>query len=60
MVLLCLQVMQGPEGDFVYDEIVAECSRIALHKHGCCVMQKCIGAANSRQKVRAERGYCVA
>lgn len=51
MVLLCLQVMPSPEDDFIFEEIDADCARISLHKHGCCVMQKCIAAASADQRV---------
>jgi len=31
---------------FIYDSMVSQCVEIACHKHGCCVMQKCIDGAN--------------
>ena len=30
--------------------MIKQCVQIACHKHGCCVMQKCIDAANQEQK----------
>lgn len=31
---------------FIYDAMMQKCVEIACHKHGCCVMQKCIDGAN--------------
>ena len=31
---------------FIYEEMIASCAKIACHMHGCCIMQKCIDAAN--------------
>lgn len=37
--------------DFVYTEILMEFKNIGNHKHGCCVIQRCIDNSNSEQKV---------
>lgn len=34
---------------FIYDAMEAQCALIARHKHGCCVMQKCIDNASAKQ-----------
>jgi hypothetical protein len=31
--------------------MVRQCVEIACHKHGCCVMQKCIDGADPTQKM---------
>jgi pumilio RNA-binding family len=36
---------------FIYDAMINQCVEIACHKHGCCVMQKCIDGANQKQKI---------
>ena len=41
----------APYNNFIFDEMIKECREISCHKHGCCVMQKCIdGATKSQQK----------
>jgi hypothetical protein len=35
---------------FVYDIFLNDFIELATHKHGCCVMQKCIDYANAKQK----------
>jgi pumilio RNA-binding family len=32
--------------------MMARCVQIACHKHGCCVMQKCIDGADPAQKLQ--------
>lgn len=36
---------------FIYDAMIKQCVQIACHKHGCCVMQKCIDGAEHAQKM---------
>lgn len=36
---------------FVYEEILADFKAIGLHKHGCCVLQRCIDRASPKYKV---------
>jgi hypothetical protein len=48
---LCLNCMKYPYNDFIYEEIVMNCLKIGTHKHGCCILQKCIDYANDKQKV---------
>jgi len=38
------------DNQFIYDIMTQMCKEIACHKHGCCVMQKCIDAANPKQR----------
>ena len=33
------------EKQFIFDRLIKECEQIACHKHGCCLMQKGIDAA---------------
>lgn len=48
---LCLTIIKNPYNDFIYNEITESCLKIATHKHGCCVLQKCIDYSNSSQRV---------
>ena len=38
------------DSQFIYDVMIEKCVQIACHKHGCCVMQKCIDAGTREQK----------
>lgn len=41
----------GPEdSQFIYDAAAAHCLDIATHRHGCCVLQRCIDYATNPQK----------
>jgi hypothetical protein len=43
----------GPEdSQFVYDAAAAHTVDIATHRHGCCVLQRCIDFATPAQKRR--------
>jgi hypothetical protein len=33
---------------FIFDVMIAKCREIVCHKHGCCVMQKCIDGATPK------------
>ena len=35
---------------FIYQAMMDNCGNIACHMHGCCIMQKCIDAADPQQK----------
>eukprot|EP00826_Nyctotherus_ovalis_P048458 TRINITY_DN5713_c0_g1_i1.p1 TRINITY_DN5713_c0_g1~~TRINITY_DN5713_c0_g1_i1.p1 ORF type:complete len:351 (+),score=55.40 TRINITY_DN5713_c0_g1_i1:909-1961(+) len=48
---LCLTSIKSPHNDFIYAEIAASCFKVATHKHGCCVLQKCIDYATKKQRV---------
>lgn len=39
------------EKQFIFDRLIKECEQIACHKHGCCLMQKGIDAAEGQQQV---------
>ena len=36
---------------FIYEAMMKQCTEIACHKHGCCVMQKCIDGADPKQRI---------
>lgn len=55
---LCLQLATrlqrlGPEdSQFIYDAACDHCMEVATHRHGCCVLQRCIDFANGQQRRR--------
>lgn len=48
---LCLTSIKSPHNDFIYSEVAHSCLKVATHKHGCCVLQKCIDYATKKQRV---------
>ena len=38
----CLQRLCSADNQFLFDAAVEHCIEIATHKHGCCVLQRCI------------------
>ena len=43
-----LQTWKEEHTQFIYNAMMKQCVEIACHKHGCCVMQKCIDGGSSR------------
>jgi len=46
----CLQRLGPDDSQFVYDAACNHCVEIATHRHGCCVLQRCIDFATPTQK----------
>eukprot|EP01079_Euglenida_sp_SAG-EU17-18_P005366 gene5366-958_t len=46
----CLANMGPQDRQFVYDAIAGRCADVATHRHGCCVLQRCIDHAADDQK----------
>ncbi len=46
----CLQRLGPEDSQFIYDAAVAHCVEVATHRHGCCVLQRCIDFATPPQK----------
>lgn len=46
-----LYTIKYPDNQFIYDILTANLYEIATDKHGCCVLQKSIHAADEEQKV---------
>lgn len=40
----------GADNQFIYNSIAQNIVSVATHKHGCCVLQRCIDYATPRQK----------
>ena len=47
----CLQRLRAGENQFVYDAARMNCVEIATHRHGCCVLQRCVDHADDAQRV---------
>ncbi|TMW59017.1 hypothetical protein Poli38472_007162 [Pythium oligandrum] len=45
-----LQFMKPEYNQFVFDAVCKECTTVGTHRHGCCVLQRCLDAANDTQK----------
>ena len=41
----------NPKNQFLYDIIINKLIEIGTHKHGCCVLQKCIEGGSQKQRV---------
>jgi hypothetical protein len=46
----CLQRLGPDDAQFVYDAAAAATKDIASHRHGCCVLQRCIDHASPTQR----------
>ncbi|OIW02105.1 hypothetical protein TanjilG_26645 [Lupinus angustifolius] len=52
----CLLCLCNEDKKFIFDAAAKYCVEIATHKHGCCVLQKCIGYSSGEhlEKLVAE------
>ncbi|KAG7652124.1 putative pumilio 7 [Arabidopsis thaliana] len=52
----CLQCLSTEDNKFIFDAATKFCTEIATHRHGCCVLQKCIAYSmrQQREKLIAE------
>lgn len=48
----CLQRLGPEDSQFVYDAACGHTKDIATHRHGCCVLQRCIDFATPAQRQR--------
>ena len=49
----------GPEdAQFIYDSAAENCLDVATHRHGCCVLQRCLDFANATQRARLVDCIC--
>lgn len=37
---------------FIYNAVAAHCVEVATHRHGCCVLQRCIDHASDSQRIQ--------
>jgi hypothetical protein len=47
----CLNHLKPPEAQFIFDAVGEHCITVGTHRHGCCVLQRCIDHASGYQKV---------
>lgn len=47
----CLHRLSVEHKQFVYDAVSEHCIQVGTHRHGCCVLQRCIDYASEAQKV---------
>lgn len=51
----CLNCMEMSDNQFVYDAVANNCFELATHRHGCCVMQRCMDHASASQRDQLAR-----
>ncbi|CAN0197668.1 unnamed protein product [Ectocarpus sp. 8 AP-2014] len=44
--------MPAPRNDFVLEAITASLVQVAIHRHGCCVLQRCLDAAGPNLRIK--------
>jgi len=50
----CLNRLSPQDNQFIYDSVsqAGHCVEVATHRHGCCVLQRCIDHASESQKMQ--------
>ncbi|XP_077224806.1 uncharacterized protein LOC143858089 [Tasmannia lanceolata] len=46
----CLQCLSIEDNKFIFDAAAKYCVEIACHRHGCCVLQRCIAHSTGKQR----------
>ena len=46
-----LHRMSSENKQFIYNAVSENCIEVATHRHGCCVLQRCIDFSSENQKV---------
>ena len=46
----CLQILGAQRCQFIYNNVGASCVIVGTHRHGCCVLQRCIDHAQGQQR----------
>lgn len=46
----CLQILGAERCQFIYSAVGAACVTVGTHRHGCCVLQRCIDHAQGYQR----------
>ena len=47
----CLNRLTSEESQFIFDAVGKSCVAVGTHRHGCCVLQRCVDHASGQQKV---------
>ncbi|KAJ5787073.1 Armadillo-like helical [Penicillium paradoxum] len=48
----CLNRLTSEDAEFIYEAVGGNCVVVGTHRHGCCVLQRCIDHASGHQKAR--------
>ena len=48
----CLNRLGAEDNQFIYNAVAAHCVEVATHRHGCCVLQRCIDHASDSQRMQ--------
>ncbi|KAF2688636.1 ARM repeat-containing protein [Lentithecium fluviatile CBS 122367] len=51
----CLNHLKAEDAQFIFDAVGHHCITVGTHRHGCCVLQRCIDHASGFQKVQLVR-----
>ena len=46
----CLNRLTSEDAQFIFDAVGTHCVVVGTHRHGCCVLQRCIDHASGNQK----------
>ncbi|KAK0127550.1 hypothetical protein ONS96_007084 [Cadophora gregata f. sp. sojae] len=46
----CLNKLSSTDAQFIFDAVGTHCVDVGTHRHGCCVLQRCIDHASGEQK----------
>ncbi|KAL7926642.1 putative RNA-binding protein [Trichoderma austrokoningii] len=47
----CLNKLTAADAQFIFDAVGKKCVEVGAHRHGCCVLQRCIDHAEGEQKL---------
>ena len=47
----CLNHLKSTQAQFIFDAVGEHCVTVGTHRHGCCVLQRCIDHASGYQKI---------
>jgi hypothetical protein len=48
----CLNRLGAEDAEFIYEAVGTHCVTVGTHRHGCCVLQRCIDHASGSQKAK--------
>ncbi|MCO5562286.1 hypothetical protein L7F22_015911 [Adiantum nelumboides] len=48
----CLNRLSSDDNQFIYNAVAAHCVEVATHRHGCCVLQRCVDHASDSQRIQ--------
>ncbi|CAD6885757.1 unnamed protein product [Tilletia laevis] len=48
----CLNRLNSEDNQFIYNAVAQHCVEVATHRHGCCVLQRCIDHASDQQRIQ--------